>query len=352
MRRIPVSVGGDSEPSRKALRSLLFGGVTVLLFSGAGSVCAGELGHYAAGVLNIRDFFVPEPGFYYVQYHYLYSTDTLKNRNGDEVGSLTPTGRLGTTTLTVEPDVDVFALIPTFIWVSPWQVLGARYGAYIAPTFADGSAQVDLSLAHSGRFGERGFSRSLEADTGMGVGDLLVQPLWLGWSGKHYDVSAGYGFYAPTGEEGIGLEFWTNQLQLAGAWYPFDNRGTAVTLAGTYEIQSEKQDEDLTPGDRVTLNWGVSQYLPLTKDQTWLAELGASGYSQWQVDEDSGSDVPQIQRLNVTLNAKDEVHAAGIQGGLTFVPWKASLMVHYQWEFGAEARFEGENLVVTLVKGF
>ena len=70
------------------------------------------------------------------------------------------------------------------------------------------------------------------------------------------------------------------------------------------------------------------------------------------MEEDSGSDVPQIRRLNVQLNAKDEVHAAGIQAGLTFVPLKAALTVHYQWEFDAEARFEGENLVVTLSKGF
>ncbi|MGH8470315.1 MAG: SphA family protein [Gammaproteobacteria bacterium] len=264
-----------------------------------------------------------------IQYHYLYSTDTLKDRNGNEVGSLARTGPLGTTTVTVDPDIDVFALVPTFAWVSSWQVLGARYGAYIAPSFADNSAQVNLSLARSGRFRDTGSSTTLDSDTGFGIGDLFVQPLWLGWSGKHYDVAAGYGFYAPTGEEGIGLEFWTNQFQLAGAWYPFENRGTAVTLAGTYEIQSEMDDQDLTPGDRVSLNWGVSQYLPLTKDQTWLAELGASGYSQWQVEEDSGSDVPQIR--NVQLNAKDEVHAAGIQAGLTFVPWKAALTVRYQW---------------------
>jgi hypothetical protein len=62
--------------------------------------------------------------------------------------------------------------------------------------------------------------------------------------------------------------------------------------------------------------------------------------------------VPQIRRLNLQLDAKDEVHAAGIQAGLTLVPWKAALTVRYQWEFDAEARFEGENLVVTLAKGF
>ncbi len=144
--------------------------LTLVTLATAVGTQAGELGHYMPGVPNIRDFFVPEPGFYYAQYHYLYSTDTLKNRNGDEVGSLTRTGPRGATTVTVDPDVDVFALAPTLIWVSPWQVLGARYGAYIAPSFADGSVQVDLSVARSGRFLDGGFSRSLEADTGMGVG--------------------------------------------------------------------------------------------------------------------------------------------------------------------------------------
>lgn len=318
-----------------------------MLFGGAGSVCAGELGHYAPGLPNIRDFFVPpEPGFYGAVYNYFYSTDTLKDRHGDEVSSLSN----GTTTLTIDPDVDVYALAPAFIWVSPWHVLGARYAAYIAPTFADNSVQATLGLARSGEFIDLGITKTLGGDTGFGVGDLFVQPLWLGWSGKHYDVAAGYGFYAPTGEDGIGLEFWENQFQVAGAWYPFEHRGTAVTLAGTYEIQSDMEDKDLTPGDRFSLNWGVSQYLPLNKEQTWLIELGVSGYSQWQIEKDSGADVPQI--LNVTLNAKDEVHAAGVQAGLTFVPLQAALVARYQWEYGAEARFEGENFIVTLVKGF
>jgi len=321
--------------------------------AGAGSVWAGELGHYGPGLANIRDFHIPEPGFYVLLYNYFYNTDTLKNRNGDEVNTLSRTGPLGgTTTVTVDPDIDVYALVPTFVWVSHWQVLGARYAAFIATPFANNSAQVNLRLAREGRFLDREFSTSLEADTDFGFGDLFVQPVWLGWSGKHYDIAAGYGFYAPTGEDGLSLEFWEHQLQVAGTWYPFEQRGTAIMLAGTFEINPEREDADITPGERFTLNWGVSQYLPLNKEHTWLAEIGTSGYSPWQVEEDSGSDVPQIQRLNVQLDAKDEVHAAGIQAGLTFVPWKAALTVRYQWEFDAEARFEGENLVVTLSKGF
>jgi hypothetical protein len=116
--------------------------------------------------------------------------------------------------------------------------------------------------------------------------------------------------------DNIGLGFWTHQLQAAGAWYPFETAARRCWRAPTRSIT--KWRTGTSPrGERFSLNWGVSQYLPITKDQTWLAEIGASGYSQWQVEEDSGSDVAQI--VNAQLNAKDEVHAAGIQAGLTFV---------------------------------
>jgi hypothetical protein len=46
--------------------------VLYMLLGGASGVSAGELGHYAPGLMNIRDFFVPEPGFYYAQYNYFY----------------------------------------------------------------------------------------------------------------------------------------------------------------------------------------------------------------------------------------------------------------------------------------
>jgi hypothetical protein len=30
---------------------------------------------------------------------------------------------------------------------------------------------------------------------------------------------------------------------------------------------------DITPGDRFSLDWGISQYLPINEDETVLAEL-------------------------------------------------------------------------------
>ncbi len=71
-----------------------------------------------------------------------------------------------------------------------------------------------------------------------------------------------------------------------------------------------------------------------------------SGYSQWQVDNDSGSDVIEI------LNVKDEVHGIGGQVGMASVQRNASLTFRYISEYNAEARYKGDLYTLTLVKGF
>jgi hypothetical protein len=46
----------------------------------------------------------------------------------------------------------------------------------------------------------------------------------------------------------------------------------------TYEIHTNKQDVDITPGSNFSLNYGVSQFLPAGPG---LLELGVLGYNQW-----------------------------------------------------------------------
>jgi hypothetical protein len=309
---------------------------------------AGEIGHFSPGVLNIRDFVMPEPGFYGVLYNYGYTADRLNDSSGNKISSVTinPGGGPGVT-LDVDVDVDAYAIAPTFIWVSPWKVLGARYGAYISPAFGNTSVGASLTT-------QTGSGRSAEASQ-FGVGDLFVQPLWLDWAKEHWDFTLGYGFYAPIGEydtetitlagtpvtvaapDNIGYGFWTHQIQGGVSWYPWADKRMAVAGALTYEINGEKEGFDLTPGQSLTLNWGVSQYLPLKKDQSLLLEIGPAGYSSWQVTDDSGSDA-------ATPSVKDEVHAAGGQIGITHVPWNAALNFHYFYEFAAEDRFQGQSV--------
>jgi hypothetical protein len=145
--------------------------------------------------------------------------------------------------------------------------------------------------------------------------------------------------------DNIGYGFWTHQLQGAVAWYPWTHKATAVTAALTYEIHHQKADFDLTPGQNLTFNWGISQFLPLTRDQKLLLEVGPAGYSSWQVSDDTGSDARNGQ-------VHDEVHAVGGQLGLTYLPWQTVLNFHGLYEFAAQDRFQGHAFGLNLAKQF
>lgn len=310
-------------------------------FCSTGIVTAGELGHYMPGVASVRDFVVPPaPGFYYAQYNLYYTTDTYNDRNGNSVNSIT----IGATTLNIDTEIDMIAIQPTFIWSTDKEIFGARYAAYAGIPIASASFQAALSTTTN-------LGLTID-DSNWGLGDIYIKPVWLGWNTKNFGVSLGYGIYAPTGEydegaaDNTGLGFWTHEFQAGVTWYPWEHQGTALMVNTTYEIHHEKDDADITPGDRFSLDWGISQFLPVNKDGTILAELGISGYSQWQVDNDSGSDVVGV------LNIKDEVHGIGGQIGLVSVPLNGSLVFRYVKEYNAEARFEGDLFVITIAKGF
>jgi hypothetical protein len=316
-----------------------------------------EIGHDVPGLLNIRDFAMPDPGFYGLLYNYFYLSNRLNDGNGDEVNSVTinPRGGAGVT-LDVDVDVNIYALVPTLVWVSPWKLFGAKYGALIAPTFANSSVGASLATVTG---------RGVDAETSrFDVGDLFVQPLWLDWSLAHWDIAFNYGFYAPIGRydtstrilpggatvtaeaaDNIGLDFWTHQLQGVVTWYPWAHKGTAVVAALTYEFHGDKEDFDLTPGQTLSFNWGISQFLPLTRDQKLLLEVGLAGYDSWQTTNDSGSDARNP-------GVRDQVHAVGGQLGLTYIPWVAALNVRYSGEFAAQDRFQGHAIGISVAKKF
>jgi hypothetical protein len=153
---------------------------------------ASETGHYSPGLPSIRDFFVPAPGFYGILYNYMYMSDQINDRNGDEIGQITIGKPPMSATLDLDVDLDVYVATLGFMWASNWKILGATYGAYLMVPLANTSIGASLATA-------TGTGRSMDEST-FNLSDCFVQPLWLGWAIPHWDIALGYGFYAPVGK--------------------------------------------------------------------------------------------------------------------------------------------------------
>lgn len=331
------------------MRRQIFALAIVIFGVVAATATAAETGHFMPGLPNFRDLAVPEPGFYGALYSYNYFTDRINDANGNKISSVTVTGPGGrSVSLSVDLNVKVYALAPMFIWVPKTKIFGARYGAYITPSFTN--SNINSLLAAAGRTGQ-----SLKTGQ-LNIADTFVQPLWLGWTGAHYDVSYGYGFYIPTGSykintltlpvignvrseapDNAGLGFWTNQNQGALYLYPWKDRRLAIQNALTWEIHRKKRGFDITPGQNLTYNWGLTQFLPINKDKSLLAEVGPIGYNSLQVTNDSGT-----AALNPALH--DRVHAVGVQFGVTHP--KRGIVLNFRWlhEYSAVDRFQGSSI--------
>jgi hypothetical protein len=284
--------------------------------------------HYMPGVFNIQDFAVPGPGFYFQNFFVAYSTDTFRDRDGDAVESIGP--------IPLEIDLDVVVDFPVFYWISDTKVLGADFGVVVGVPIqnADISAQLP--------------TLGLDADeSNVGFGDLMIEPVMLGWHQGRWDYYAGYIFYAPSGEydvnapDNLGLGYWTHEVQGSVVYRGGEDRLWTLGSLFTYDVHTNREGVDIQPGNNLTIEWGVSKILLPS-----LVELGVTGYSQWQVTDDDGSDVTRDPEIH------DQAHALGGQFSWTSQSQKVNLAFRYLKEFAVEDRFEGDLGVFTVTYVF
>jgi len=302
---------------------------------------SGETGHYYPGVANVRDFTVPPAGFYYVQYNGYYSSDTYRNVDGDKIDTVEVAGKK----VDVDTNLESYVILPTFIWSTQWKILGARYAAFVQPSFGKGSIEAAAELlAGEISSGQPGPSISAQPDSSWGVGDLYVQPVWLNWHWTHFDMSTAAGVYAPIGRytqgaaDNIGLGYWSFDFNLNGVYYPFNNPATALSATAIYEINTNRDGVDVRPGDHFTFELGISQYL------SEQLELGLFGYGQWQVTDDSGADAVN--------KGDDQLYGIGGQLAYWFVKQKFYVSARYVKQLQAKDRFEGQYGVLTFLVAF
>ena len=345
----------------------VFGGVIALVAlalapSPASAQVASPLqpGHYAPGIMNVRDMATPPDGLALVWYNWSISSDTFVDQDGNAISRLNLSEiDPSYPDLDVQMEVNGFATVPVLFWAKGTGRLGgATYRARVAPNYFTADDKVVGEAVGGGS--EPGV---VEGDL-SGWSDLVVTPLGLSWAfGRYDDVSvpdadmaaAGlpplrrfnatvmYSFAAPTGryttgaDDNLGLGFWTHQIQGFGYYYPFEHQATALMAGLTYELNGGIEDVDVNPGNRLSLEWGLSRYFT-----SWF-ELSVHGAHNWQITDDSGADVFWDPAVHDRKNM--------LMLGAGFWPWEGRLYTSLRWgfDYGARQRFDNSNLMLNFV---
>jgi len=265
--------------------------------------------HYVPGVEGLKGASLPPPGIYYA--------DQVNDAAGNRISGL-------------DAKAFIYANVPRLLWITDVQVLGGNIGVdALLPL-----QYTDLNLS-------AGPNTLIDHGT-FGIGDLFAEGTWS----KHiqkFDFSLAYGIWAPTGDSApglttrAGLGYWTHMFTAGATWYVDSQKKWAVSALNRYEINHEKDDTDITPGQAYTLEWGISYSITKTVD------VGAAGYYQQQVTEDHGQGA---------TSDRDRVAGMGPEVSFFCPPCALGVSLRYAYEFMAESRLQGHTVALTITKKF
>jgi hypothetical protein len=279
-------------------------------------VLAQPTAHYVPGVEGIKGASLPPPGVYLRDYNVFYFADRLNDGSGNEIAP-------------ADPKAFIYANVPRLLWITDQKFLG-------------GSVGVDALLPLQYTSLEANTSGGPFDDSTFGLGDFFVEGT-LSWHKPQADFSLAYGIWMPTGDASpnlttrAGLGYWTHMFTAGATWYPDQEKKWSVSLLNRYEINTEKADTSVTPGQAWTLEWGAGYAVSKTTD------VGVVGYCQFQTTSDSGAG---------SGNEKDQVIAVGPEISTVWPKLGVLVSLRYLREVAAEDRLQGNTVALTLTKRF
>lgn len=268
-------------------------------------------GHYPDGAEGLKGASLPPSGKYLKWYNMYYTADTVRDKNGDK--------------LDLNQNLDTFATVPRFIWITDQKIFGANYGVNLAVPF------VNVNLSNT-EINQSKFS----------LGDILIEQMF-GWHLDKWDISAATGVWLPTGNfnptnaVNIGKGFWTGMFTF-GTTYYFDTEKTwHLSGLSRYQINSSKNNIDIRPGDDFLVEWGLGKTISQNLN------IGITSYTHWQVTNDTGSAV------SYDANVHTRFYSIGPEINYFYKPAQTLFELRYQKEFGAVNYTEGQKITFSFV---
>ena len=259
------------------------------------------------------------PGAYVAVPLWFYTADEVKNRNGETVLS----GKL---------DAAVFGAALNV--VTQKKLVGANYGFLVVLPWANNRVQG---------------AEDFDSNPGVGLTDMYVQPINLGWHSPRADVILAYGLYLPTGryEDGAdnntGLGMWAQEFLAGTTLYLNSARSLHAATTATFNVQSKKRDSNTKVGNILNLEGGAGADF-LGGGLT----AGLAYYGTFKVSDDQ-FDSPLAQLL---VRGRNRVWGLGPEVTLAIAANKTVygfVTVRYQWELAARTATQGAawNILAT-----
>jgi len=243
--------------------ALLMGAAAI---AGPASATEGGGGAYPNGAEDFMAGALPPPGTYFKNYLTYYTASKFKDNNGND---LIPDFKL-----------KVAADVLRFIYVTDYKVFGANWAvhAFIPLAYQD----VTLGGRDDDRFG---------------LGDIIVDPIILGWHTKNFHVTAGLDIYIPTGSynqdrlANTGRNYWTFEPVL-GLTYLSDG-GFEISAKFMYDYNTENDDTNYQSGQEFHVDYAVGYHI----GKEWIVGLNGYYYQQVTEDERDGNDAGNKGRV-------------------------------------------------------
>ena len=281
-------------------------------------VWAGEICHYINGSEGIKAATLPPPGFYYRVYNAYYHASELKDGGGRG--------------LDLDFQISAYAEVNYITWITNHKFLGANYAYSLVIPFVYQKIRANNGLN----------------DSSLGLADIIIEPVILGWHGKQFDTAFAIGGFIPTGKydpnkpSSPGKDHWTGLFTLGGTYYFDEKKGWSAAILTRFEMHTPKLDKNIKAGNDFHFDWGLAK----TITRKWIWDVGASGYCHWQLTDDRGSDI------NWDPNIHDRVFAAGPEIAVLIPKHALHISLRTLWEFGAKDRPEGTFTCLRVVKRF
>jgi hypothetical protein len=271
-----------------------------------------QVGHKALGTLGLQAGSQAPVGLYVVDQVAYYHSSEVVDRNGHAV----PIGL----------DLDLLA--------NTFGVAACLELPRIA-TYVNASAGVPLVYLNASTQSPR---LSVEP---RGIGDLVVQPLKLGWRPGPLELVAGYSFDAPTasfdteGSTDPGRGQWTHEFSVGGTLHFGPGKSVNLSALTSFDIYGTKLGIDVRRGDTLQVQGGLGAIA------FGFVNLGIAGYALWQVTDYGGSALAAQLR-----GARDIAYGVGPEMDLAVPSLLGQLTLRYTQDVADRTRPVGHMVVI------